>query len=149
MKNNLFSILKERIRMETRHAGLLILDIAILIMCVVVVSSVISVAVSFHEAYDEGYDSEDLYYSLREEKYAQLADQTSKNRMYGMGEDIDLQEYYAVADYYEAAIQYRLCLEAGDADRAETWLAKMNDAERRLGVFSPEKEKLDQMLGIQ
>lgn len=149
MKNNLLSTLKERIRMETRHAGILILDLAILVMCIVFVSSMISVAARFHEVYDEGYDSEDLYYSLREEKYAQLAAQTCENRMYGKGEDADSQEYYAVADYYEAAVQYHLCLETGDVDRAEQWLKKMNDAESRLGVFSTEKDKIDQILGIQ
>lgn len=135
--------------MDTRHVGILILDLAILVMCIVFVSSIISVAASFHEVYDEGYDSEDLYYSLREEKYAQLASQTCESRIYGKGEDAELQEYYAVADYYEAALQYQLCLEVGDADRAGQWLEKMNDAGSRLGVFSAEKEKIDQMLGIQ
>lgn len=140
--NNKFSL-------EAKQLGIIALDLVIVAMCVVFVCTAASAVMSFHDAYDRGYKSDSLSYRLRDENYAMLAEMTWRNRMHGMGEDVDLQEYYAVADYYEAAIQYRLCLEAGDADRAEAWLAKMNDAERRLGVFSPEKEKLDQMLGIQ
>lgn len=136
-------------KIEVKHIGILALDLAILAMCVVFVCSVIAVAVSFHEAYDRGYDSDALYYRLRDEDYTQLAELTWQNRMNGRENDADSQEYYAVADYYEAAVQYRLCRESGDNDGAEDWLKKMTDAESRMGVFAAERENIDRILGIQ
>lgn len=140
--NNKFSL-------EAKHLGIIALDLVIVAMCVVFVCTAASAIVSFHDAYDRGYKSDSLSYRLRDENYAMLAEMTWKNRTYGKGEDADSQEYYAVADYYEAAILYHLYLESGDADRTEKWLAKMEDAESRLGVFKAEKQKIDQMLGIQ
>lgn len=135
-------------KVGVKHIGLLALDFAILAMCVVFVSSVITVAVSFHEVYDRGYDSDTLYYRLRDQDYARLAELTWQNRMNGRENDADSQEYYAVADYYEAAVQYCLCKEAGDTDGVENWLEKMEDAESRMGVFGAERAKIDQILGI-
>lgn len=149
MKNDFRSTLKQRIRQETRHMGILFLDLAILVMCAVFVYSIITVAISFYEIHDKGYDSEVLYYRLSDEDYARLADLTWQNRIYGRGNDEDSQKYYAVADYYEAAVQYRMCRELGDADGAENWLKKMTDAAGRMGVLAAEKEKIDQMLGLQ
>ena len=148
MKNDFSSNRKERNHMEAKHLGLLVLDLAILAMCVVFVCSVINVAVRFYEANDLGYDSDALYYRLRDEDYARLAELTWQNRMNGRENDADSQEYYAVADYYEAAVQYRMCKEAGDNDGAGNWLKKMTDAENRMGVFIAEKEKIDQILGL-
>lgn len=135
-------------KIEVKHIGLLALDLAILVMCVVFVCSVIKVAVSFHETYNRGYDSDALYYRLRDGDYARLAEMTWQNRMNGRENDADSQEYYAVADYYEAAVQYRMCKETGD-NGAENWLEKMTDAENRMGVFAAEREKIDRILGIQ
>lgn len=149
MKNNFFSALAERIRMEGKHLGILILDIAILVMCVVFVRSVVTAGRSFHEAREEGYDLDILYYRLEEGNYAQLANLTWQNRMYGREDDEDSQEYYAVADYYEAAVQYRICKESGDSGGAADWYGKMADAESRMGVFMAEKEKINRILGIQ
>lgn len=149
MKNNFFSTLKERIRKETKHIGILILDLAILIMCIVFVRSIITTVNTFQEAYDEGYDSEILYYRLSEGNYAQLASLVWQNRLYGRENDADSREYYAVADYYEAAVQYRMCKETGDTDGAASWLEKMTDAESRMGLFAAEKVKINQILGIQ
>lgn len=136
-------------KIEVKHIGLLALDLAILVMCVVFVGSVIKVAVSFHEAYDRGYDSDALYYRLRDQDYARLAELTWQNRMNGREDDADSQEYYAVADYYEAAVQYRMCQEAGDNNGAENWLKKMAEAENRMGAFAAEREKIDRILGIE
>lgn len=147
MNNKFLLKIKERIRKEARHMGILSLDVAILVMCVVLVYSAFSTARLFYEINDRGYSSAALYYRLQDGNYALLAEMTWTNRMVGKGEDADAQEYYAVADYYEAAMQYRLCQEAQDTDGAARWLEKMKDAESRIGVFAAEIEKIDQMLG--
>lgn len=149
MKIDLFSTRKGHINRERKHLGIRLLDLAIIVMCVVFVRSVILVAVSFYDANDLGHDTNTLYYRLRDQDYARLAESTWRNRMYGRENDVEAQEYYAVADYFEAAIQYRLCREAEDNDGAENWLEKMKDAESRMGVFVSEKEKIDEIIGIQ
>ena len=146
MENSLLKRMREHIKAEAEHVGLLLLDIAIVIMCIVTIGLAWGAGAEFFADSDMGYSEDFLYYITRDGNYTSLAYMTWTNRMNGKGERVDSQEYYAVADYYDAAIQYYICEKAGDAVGAERWLEKMKDAENRMGSFSVEKEKIDRML---
>ena len=134
---------------EKKHPGLLILDFAILVMCLVFVLAV-TVAVNNFREYSESlyYEANSMYYRLEDGNYAKLAEMTWTNRVSGKADGKEFTEYYAVADYYEAAVRYRICTETGDNAGAEKWQEKMTDAEGRMGMFAWEKEKIDSFLGI-
>ena len=146
MKSSIFARIGERMKEESKHIVLLLLDIVIVVMCVVVIGSVWRTVSEFYTVFDRNYTANSFYYRTRDEEYALLADMAWSNRMYGRGEIADFQEYYAVADYYDAAVQYYVCLRAGDTAGAERWLEKMKEAENRMGGFTAEKEKIDRML---
>lgn len=139
----------ERIRRETKHIGLLILDLAILVMCLVFVLSVAIAVTNFRE-YRKGlyYEVNSMHYRLEDGNYAKLAEMTWTNRVSGLADSQEYAEYYAVSDYYEAAVRYHICTETGDQAGAEKWSEKMTDAEGRMGTFAWEKEKIDKLLGI-
>lgn len=146
MENNLLQRMRERVKAEAEHVGLLLLDIAIVIMCIVVIGTAWGAGARLFEDSNAGYSEDFLYYVTRDGNYTSLAYMTWTNRMNGKGEKSNSQEYYAVADYYDAAVQYYMCEKAGDAAGAERWLEKMKDAESRMGDFLAEKEKIDRML---
>ena len=146
MKSNIFLRIGECIKAESRHIVLLLLDIAVAVMCVVVFGSVWHMVSEFYIVFDQTYDADALYYRTQDENYALLAEMTWTNRMFGRGEREDSQESYAIADYYDAAVQYYMCQKAGDTTSAERWQEKMEDAESRMGGFKAEKEKIDRML---
>lgn len=134
---------------EKKHVGLLILDLAILVMCLVFVLSV-AIAVNNLREYRKGlyYEANSMHYRLEDGNYAKLAEMTWTNRVSGLADGPEYAEYYAVADYYEAAVRYHMCTETGDSAGAEKWQEKMTDAEGRMGTFAWEKEKIDTLLGI-
>ena len=146
MENRLLKRVRERIKAEAGHVGILLLDIAIVIMCIVTIGFAWGAGAEFFTDSDIGYSEDFLYYVTRDGNYTSLAYMTWTNRMNGKGEREDSQEYYAIADYYDAAVQYYMCEKAGDAAGAKRWQEKMKDAEGRMGGFLAEKEKIDRML---
>lgn len=133
---------------EKKPLGILLLDIAIMVMFLVFLFMAGTAVFAFWEYQaDRVYQPESLYYRLEDGDYERMAQMVWRNRV--MGEtDEEYAEYYAVADYFEAAVQYRICTETGDSAGAEKWLKKMADAEGRLGIFSGEKEKIRNFLWI-
>lgn len=113
MKSNIILWMRERIKAESKHIVLLLLDIAVVVMCVVVIGSAWRTGSEFYRIYDQSYDADSLYYRTQDEYYSLLAEMTWSNRIYGRGERADSQEYYAIADYYDAAVQYYVCQKVG------------------------------------
>ncbi len=133
---------------EKKPLGILLLDIAIMVMFLVFLFMAGTAVAAFREYQaDRVYQPVSLYYRMEDGDYGRMVQMVWQNRV--MGEtDQEYAEYYAVADYFEAAVQYRICTETGDSAGAEKWLEKMADAEGRLGMFSEEKEKIRTCLGI-
>lgn len=141
MKSNLFLRMRERFREESRHIVLLLLDIAVAVMCVIVIGSLWRTVSEFYIILDQNYVANSFYYRIQDENYALLSEMTWSNRMYGRGEKEDFQEYYAIADYYDAAVQYYMCRKEGDTTGAERWQEKMKDAESRMGDLKLKRKK--------
>ena len=148
MKSDQSVTWRERIRNEMTHPGILLLDLGIAAACVVLICSLVAVVTEFYESRNWVYEAYSMFYRLEEGNYAELAEMTWNNRMSGKEDDADFQEYYAVADYYEAAVSYCMSRDAKNDEEAEKWQAKMADAVGRMGTFTAEKAKIDEMLGI-
>lgn len=59
-----------------------------------------------------------------------------------------MKEYYAAAQYFEAASYYKAFSETGDAARAEKYLQKMNETVGEMGEISFVKDNVDTVLEI-
>ena len=72
-----------------------------------------------------------------------------RNVALGKGEEKELQEYYAVARYYEAASYYKIYLEKNDEDRRTKEFEKMQEAFSQMGDFSFVRDKIHKVLELE
>ncbi len=87
-------------------------------------------------------------YALREEKYLQLATDYRTNRHEDAEDKEELQEYYAVAEYFRAASLYHAYEEAENDSMSQMYKAKAKYAAQNMGDFADFKDKIDLKLGI-
>ncbi len=93
-------------------------------------------------------DEQSFAYDLREEKYLQLVTDYRINRHEGEEDKKELQEYYAVAEYFRTASLYHAYEEAENYEMSEMYKQKAKHAAQNMGDFADFKEKIDLKLGI-
>ena len=59
----------------------------------------------------------------------------------------DKQEYYALAQYYEAQIFHTAFNHVGDTERAEKYAERMEQAVKKMGGFVDVKDRIDALVG--
>lgn len=59
----------------------------------------------------------------------------------------DKQEYYALAQYYEAHIFHKAFNHVGDTERAEKYAERMEKAVEKMGDFIEVKDRIDDRVG--
>ena len=146
--SGLIGWIRNRLAKDLQHIGLLVMDILITLLCIVMVFALWFMVYSFIEAGDRGYNAYSLQISMSGEHYQNLLEKSNVNRVLGM-EGPEYEEYYAVADYFEALVNYHMYNSSGDTSAAEVWKERMSDAESRMGTLSGEKEKIKCRLNIQ
>lgn len=92
-----------------------------------------------------------FHYALEDGRYGKMVRLYHTNQMYKDQRKVtgdDFKEYYAIAQYVEAAVDYRIYEATEDSKRAEEKLAEMKEAKADMGILSFETEKIDEKLGI-
>lgn len=135
-----------RLLKDKEHAGVFVMDIVIGILCVVFVFALWFMIAQFAMDGSISYSEDSFYYNMRSDNYDSIMRMSRTNRINGKNRGANYQEYYALADYYEAALYYRIYTEAGDESRAEIRKQEMEDAVGRMGGLSPQKQKIDEIL---
>lgn len=130
--------------MNKRH----ILDVVILILCIIFLFVLCFAILQFREN-EYTYSERSFYYSMESDNYDNIARMSRTNRVLGKKNGAAYQEYYALADYYEAALYYNIYTKAGDTERAEIRKKAMEDAVSRMGTLSPQKQRIDEILKIE
>lgn len=129
--------------MNKRHK----LDIVIIILCLIFLFALCFAIMQFRE--DEyTYSERSFYYSMCSDSYDNIARMSRTNRVLGKNSGAAYQEYYALADYYEAALYYNIYTKAGDTERAEIRKRAMEDAVSRMGTLSSQKQRIDEILKL-
>ena len=139
--------------MKNRENGLsakaMILNIVIVILAFILL---VTGAVAIGEIHDnfKSYkmDESSFAYAMRKEAYGDMVRYYYQNCGTGDEEQRNLQEYYGVAKYYEAAFFYKIYVESGDMVRAERQQEFMNAAAEQMGDFAFVKDKIDAKLQI-
>ena len=130
-----------------KNIKILILDIAIVIAVLVLGGSILGIAELAYYESGTGSSLENLAYSVEREDYAELLYMCQLNGI-KRESDKDFQEFYALADYYEAATWYKAYLETGDSKRTAAQKEKMDAAALGLGRLSATKSRVDAQLGL-
>lgn len=81
-------------------------------------------------------DEESLLYMLQDARYGDLVENTVQNRSLDVKATDTMLECYAVADYYQAAFNYKVAEAENKAEQKERWREKMEDAVGRMGSLS-------------
>ena len=136
------------IKEQSKQPKLLLLDIIVAGLTVLLVFMIGYAAqeasYSFHY-----YDENSFYWRLESEEYASMVTMYYTNVAEGKENVKELQEYYGVARYFEAAGEYKMYTEAGKDDLAKEALKVMDDAYAQMGDFSIVREKIHKKLGIE
>lgn len=148
-KGGLTGRIRQRMEKDRKRTGLWIMDLVIAVLCLVTVGSLWFMAAEFIDERDPGYSASSLQYALTAGKYARLLEMSNANRVRGIGiGDADYEEYYAIADYFEAVTNLDLCERAEDAAGAERWREKLREAESAMGALRGEGQRICEKLGI-
>ena len=133
---------------QSKQPKLLVLDViiaALTILLMIVIGSAIGEMSYSYNVYDE----DSFYWRLQDENYPAMVSMYHSNVAQGKGDAKELQEYYGIAKYFEAAADYKMYEQAGKKELADKALADMEEAYVQMGDFSMMKEKIDATLGLE
>lgn len=102
---------------------------------------------SFQETY-YSYSEDSFYYRLVDGDYASMVTMYYENKANDREEDENLEEYYGVAKYFEAASYYKIYNEIGDTVRANFQREKMQAALEEMGDLAGEEQRIKEKLDI-
>ncbi len=122
-------------------------------LCIIVTGFLLIVVICFtadqlsdSSVYANPYSRSSFTYAAGNQDYERLLSMYRDNlTSFGQPSE-DLSDYYALAQYVEAAINRKAYLEAGDTERAEREQNIMNNAAAALGDLSGYKDNLDKTL---
>ena len=134
--------------MEKRSPLHVVLDIVIGIMSVLAVGAVIFTINMFAEEWSFSYDAESFYYRLESEDYRDMVEMYYMNETAGVKPDEELEQYYGVAKYFEAASYYKVYHDAEDEEQMAKYLNRMEMAREQMGALNIAAEDIDDKLGL-
>ena len=140
--------LRNWIKEQAKQPKLLLLDIIIAGLTVFLVG-MIGYAVEEARYSFNYYDEDNFFWRLESEEYASMVTMYYTNVAEGKADVKELQEYYGIARYFEAATEYKMYMEAGREDLAKEALTTMEEAYAQMGIFSMVREKIHVKLGME
>lgn len=97
---------------------------------------------------DYSISEESLLYSLEYGQYGNLVKYYHRNIACNAKSTETMEECYAIARYYEAAIDYKIALLDNDTGLLEKTENIMVESVKEMGDLSYAKEEIDQLLGL-
>lgn len=99
----------------------------------------------YHSMYDRR--EKDFLYAVQDKEYSHLWEISNEMRI--TDKDLSkLEEYFAVADYYEAALYYKAYEENGEKVKAEEKRQMMEEAQGKMGKYHYVAEQILEELEI-
>lgn len=135
----------EKVKRDKGHAGLFIMDIAIIILSAFLLLVIAFDFVTFAEEREKPYRESSFFNSIEYGYYDRVLEMSHTNQIMGENLDDEYREYYAVGDYFEATFHYNMYSEVGDEARAERWSQKREAAMAEMGELSYEQPRIDEI----
>ena len=93
--------------------------------------------------------SEDSFiYALEDGRYGDLVADYHRNMVSDVKTTETMEECYAIARYYEAAIDYKLAVQENDQELQLILKEKMETAAKEMGALSYAKSEINELLGL-
>ncbi|MGN1146663.1 MAG: hypothetical protein ACI4R5_09455 [Acetatifactor sp.] len=138
-----------KLKAQMKDIRVLVLNIIIVVLVFLLIIRVIMLVGEFSDSCERGYKEESFVYRMQDESYMSMVEMYHTNAGLQLKSSKEAEEYYGVAQYYEAASYYKIFFEAGDVLRMEKYLQKMNEASEKMGELGFVTEKIDARLGIE
>lgn len=135
-------MLKSRMKVRISSIAIIILSITLVYWSAQLIYEVKSYD------YDTTTDVYTLSYCIQNKDYAQLVKLMYQNETEELEADEELQEYYAVARYFEAASMYKAYVDAGEKEKVNQKLLIMNEQEKLTGELQFVIENINEKLKI-
>ena len=133
---------------KKQSSALLVMNIAIVVLCIVLVKGCISMIDELHYAFSRPSPGNYMENYVTYENYAHLVEMYYDDLPYGGRITGTKAECYGVARYFEAASMYRAYLAAGDSERAAREKAKMDAAYEEMGDWNIAADSIQKKLGL-
>lgn len=130
-------------------AVIMALNIFMILLCLVLVIMCIVTAKEFSSGASWYADEDAFYYGIKDENYSYVVDAYHQNAVTKYADEKELQEYYGVAKYFEAASLYHAYDTVGNVEIAQRFKAKMDAAVAEMGSWVVAKDPIDKRLGLQ
>lgn len=127
----------------------LLLNGIVVLLCVILFAQVVifvKEAASYQKVY--AVDEANLIRMITGQQYDNLVESVYRNESQGVSIKGDMEQIYATAYYYEAAMLYNAHQKAGNVQQAEEKFARMQAYEEQMGEYAFAKEEIWAILGI-
>lgn len=127
----------------------LLLNGIVILLCVILFAQVVifvKEAASYQKVY--AVDEANLIRMITGQQYDNLVESVYRNESQGVPIKGDMEQIYATAYYYEAAMLYNAHQKAGNVQQAEEKFARMQAYEEQMGEYAFAKEEIWAILGI-
>lgn len=113
-----------------------------------VILTIVFVSVVFKSRQPYITEADEILRLEKRADYGYAITSVYENRANGVDEntDPDYIEGYAVVDYYQAEVEYKMSIEAGNSSKAAAAKAKMNDAYQKMGNMQFKASEIDEMI---
>ena len=141
--------MRNEARLNKQQVLIFGMNVLIVLMCI---ATIICACVAVQEIYDDYYyrsDEDSFWYQIEDSNFYRTVDFYYQNVADGFEDDKGLQEFYAVAKYYEAASCYKAYMEIGDTTRAEREYTKMDQAKEDMGSWNILHTDIDRQLKLE
>ena len=93
--------------------------------------------------------SEDsMIYALQDGRYGELVSDYHRNMAANAKSTETMEECYAIARYYEAAIDYKLAVQENDSELLENSEKMMKESAAQMGSLSYAEKEINNLLGL-
>lgn len=118
------------------------LNVIIIFMVLILLIMTLITATNFKDTIMFHYDTDDFAYDMGYKEYGGMVYKYYQNKAMNYQGNQELQEYYGVAKFYEAATLYKAYMTMGDTENSTFFQEKMKGAEAEMGDWIVLKEEI-------
>lgn len=141
--------MKNKVKMAKQKSLEVMLNVVIIFLVLLFTIMIVITATELKNTLFYHFDESSFSYDLGYKDYNGMVYKYYQNKGVDYQGNSEMQEYYGVAKYYEAATIYKAYKTVGDTENSDFFLDRMKRAEGEMGDWAVLKEDILQKLGIE